>query len=262
MTAAMGRQVVVTGAASGIGASVSRLLRGRGDEVIGVDLHDVEVVADLSAPEGRRAAVAAVLRRTDGVVDAVVACAGTAAPTEAAITVNYFGVVDLLDALRPALARADRPRAAVISSIASTQPTDAGVLAACAERDEKRAVALAGKVSADGRGYQLYGSSKLALARWVRRTSITPGWAGAGIPLNAVAPGVVVTPMTESLLATEGGRELVDRAVPMPLNGYAPPEAVAHALIWLAGPENTHVTGQVVFIDGGADATLRGEDCF
>jgi NAD(P)-dependent dehydrogenase (short-subunit alcohol dehydrogenase family) len=68
--------------------------------------------------------------------------------------------------------------------------------------------------------------------------------------------------MTESLLATEEGRALVDRAVPMPLNGYAPPEAVAHALSWLVGPENTHVTGQVVFIDGGADATLRGEDSF
>ena len=262
MTAAMGRQVVVTGAASGIGASVSRLLRRGGDEVIGVDLHDVEVVADLSAPEGRRAAATAVMRRTGGLVDAVVACAGTAAPTEAAITVNYFGVVDLLDALRPGLARAERPRAAVISSIASTQATDAGVVAACAARDEERALALAAKVSADGRGHQLYGSSKLALARWVRRTCLAPGWAGAGIPLNAVAPGVVVTPMTESLLATEGGRELVNRAVPMPLNGYAPPEAVAHALIWLVGPENTHVTGQVVFVDGGADATLRGEDFF
>jgi NAD(P)-dependent dehydrogenase (short-subunit alcohol dehydrogenase family) len=258
----MGRQVVVTGAASGIGSAVSELLRRRGDEVIGVDLHDVAVVADLSAPEGRQAAAEAVLRRTGGVVDAVVACAGTAAPTEAAITVNYFGTVDLLDALRPGLARADRPRAAVISSIASTQPTDAGVLAACAERDEKRAVALAAEVAADGRGYLLYGSSKLALARWVRRTCLAPGWAGAGIPLNAVAPGVVVTPMTEPLLATEEGRALVDRAVPMPLNGYAPPEAVAHALTWLVGPENTHVTGQVVFIDGGADATLRGEDSF
>jgi NAD(P)-dependent dehydrogenase (short-subunit alcohol dehydrogenase family) len=258
----MSRQVVVTGAASGIGAAVSRLLRERGDEVIGVDLHDVAVVADLSAPEGRRAAAADVLRRTGGVVDAVVACAGTAAPTEAAIAVNYFGTVDLLDALRPALARAGRPRAAVISSIASTQPTDAGVVAACAERDEERAVALAAKAAADGRRYLLYGSSKLALAQWVRRTCLVPGWADAGIPLNAVAPGVVVTPMTESLLASEEGRRLVDGAVPMPLNGYAPPEAVAHALIWLVAPENTHVTGQVVFVDGGADATLRGEDCF
>jgi NAD(P)-dependent dehydrogenase (short-subunit alcohol dehydrogenase family) len=117
-------------------------------------------------------------------------------------------------------------------------------------------------VVADGRGYQLYGSSKLALARWVRRTSVTPGWAGEGIPLNAVAPGVVLTPMTAGLLSTEAGRAMADRAVPMPLNGHAPPEAIAHALVWLTAPENTHVTGQVIFADGGADATLRGEDSF
>jgi NAD(P)-dependent dehydrogenase (short-subunit alcohol dehydrogenase family) len=49
--AAMGRQVVVTGAASGIGSAVSGLLRQRGDEVIGVDLHDAEVEADRSTGE-------------------------------------------------------------------------------------------------------------------------------------------------------------------------------------------------------------------
>ena len=258
----MTRQVVVTGAASGIGAAVAGLLRERGDEVIGVDLHDAEVVADLSTRDGRRAATGAVLRRAGGIVDAVVACAGTAAPTEAAIQVNYFGVVELLCALRPSLARAECPRAAVIASIASIQPSDDGVVAACARRDEEQALALAGKVVAQGRGQQLYASSKLALARWVRRTSVAPGWAGVGIPLNAVAPGVVLTPMTAALLATDEGRAMTDRAVPMPLHGHAPPEVVAHVLIWLVSPENTHVTGQVLFVDGGADATLRGEDSF
>jgi NAD(P)-dependent dehydrogenase (short-subunit alcohol dehydrogenase family) len=68
--------------------------------------------------------------------------------------------------------------------------------------------------------------------------------------------------MTEPLLATAEGRALADRAVPMPLNGHAPPEAIAHVLMWLVSPENTHMTGQVVFVDGGADATLRGEDSY
>jgi NAD(P)-dependent dehydrogenase (short-subunit alcohol dehydrogenase family) len=258
----MGRQVVVTGAASGIGSAVAGLLRERGDEVIGVDLHDAEVVADLSTREGRREAAAVALRRAGGVVDAVVACAGTAAPTQAAVAVNYFGVVEVLDALRPGLVRAEAPRAVVVSSIAATQPSDPSVVAACADRDEERALAHAATVVAEGRGYQLYTSSKLALARWVRRTAITPGWAGAGIPLNAIAPGVVRTPMTEALLATEEGRALASGSVPMPLHGYAPPEAIAHALLWLVDPGNTHVTGQVVFADGGADATLRGEEAF
>jgi NAD(P)-dependent dehydrogenase (short-subunit alcohol dehydrogenase family) len=258
----MARQVVVTGSASGIGSAVAGLLRERGEEVIGVDLHDADVVADLSTRDGRRAASGGVLRRAGGVVDAVVACAGTAAPAPAAIQVNYFGVVELLGALRLALTRAEQPRAAVIASISSIQPSDAEVVAACDRRDEEQALELAGKAVAEGRGHELYASSKLALARWVRRTCVAPEWAGVGIPLNAVAPGVVLTPMTAGLLATEGGRELVDRAVPMPLHGHAPPEAVAHALIWLIAPENTHITGQVVFVDGGADATLRGPDAF
>ena len=45
----------------------------------------------------------------------------------------------------------------------------------------------------------------------------------------------------------------------MPLHGPGEPEHVAALLAWLAGPENVLVTGQVVFVDGGADAVLRGE---
>jgi NAD(P)-dependent dehydrogenase (short-subunit alcohol dehydrogenase family) len=38
------------------------------------------------------------------------------------------------------------------------------------------------------------------------------------------------------------------------------PEAVADLLIWLAGSSNTHVTGQTIYIDGGSDAALRGDN--
>jgi enoyl-[acyl-carrier-protein] reductase (NADH) len=45
----------------------------------------------------------------------------------------------------------------------------------------------------------------------------------------------------------------------MPLGGHADPEAVAELIAWLASPANTHVTGQIVFIDGGADVLTRGD---
>ncbi|MEX2970355.1 hypothetical protein [Streptomyces sp. C184] len=49
-------------------------------------------------------------------------------------------------------------------------------------------------------------------------------------------------------------------AVPMPVHGHARPEPIAPLLAWLTSPENTHVTDQVVFVDGGADAVPRGAD--
>lgn len=53
----MSRTYVVTGSASGVGACVAGLLRERGDRVVGVDLRDAEVQADLSTDEGRERAV-------------------------------------------------------------------------------------------------------------------------------------------------------------------------------------------------------------
>ncbi|MBN9630364.1 MAG: SDR family oxidoreductase, partial [Actinobacteria bacterium] len=78
--------------------------------------------------------------------------------------------------------------------------------------------------------------------------------------LNAVAPGTVITPMTADLLKTPEGAAMVDAAVPMPLNYHQPPESVANLLIWLTSVENSHLAGQVIYDDGGADATLRGDD--
>lgn len=258
----MARQVVVTGAASGIGAATAAMLTAQGDEVISVDQRDADVVADLSTRSGREQAVAALLERTGGGVDAVVACAGTSSLSPLDVKVNFFGVVELVDGLRPALAKAPAPRVSVTASISSTQKTDPDVVSACLDLDEERAVALAEKVHADGRGNMLYASSKNALARWLRRTAITDDWAGAGIALNAVGPGVVVTPMTEGLRASEQGVEMINKAVPSRFGGWMGPEVIADALVWLVRPENTHTTAQLIFVDGGAEAVVRGEEAF
>lgn len=258
----MTRRIAVSGTASGIGRSLAGLLRARGDEVIGVDLRDAEVCADLSTPEGRALAVESVLDRCGGVLDGVVACAGVTTVDARTVRVNFFGVTALLEGLRPALAAAPAPRAAAVGSISGTQPVDPAVVAACLEGDESVAVALADRAGERGDGRKLYPSSKSALARWLRRVAVTPEWAGCGIPLNAVAPGVVLTPMSAHLFRDERMRAVMDAAVPMPLNGYAEPEVVAEALLWLIGPANSHITGQVVYVDGGAEAVLRGPDVY
>lgn len=257
----MSRTYVVTGSASGIGAATADLLRSQGHTVIGVDLANAEVDGDLSTPEGRLAAAEAAIVQADGAIDAVIACAGIAAPIAKTMAINYFGVTEFLTALLPALATSEAPRAAVVSSMASLQPVSAELVDAALAGDEPRALEVGGALAANPRsGFLNYSSSKRAVSRWVRRASVSPEWAGAGIPLNAVAPGTVITAMTAELLATPEGAAQVDAAVPMPLNGHQPASSIAELLVWLTSPANTHMAGQTIYCDGGADAVLRGDD--
>lgn len=253
------RRAVVTGSASGIGRATAAMLAEQGVQVIGVDLKDSDVCADLSTPAGRSAAVDAIRDRAGAALDVVVACAGISGYSPLVPSVNFFGVTQLLVGLRPLLAAGTGPRAAAISSVSSVHSVDTTLIDACLAGDEAGALARAEELIAGGLGFQLYSSSKAALARWVRRTSIAEGWADAGIAVNAVAPGVVLTPMTDEMVNDPVWKPIMDEAVPMPLNGYSSPEAIAGLLSWLVGATNTHVTGQVIFVDGGAEATLRGD---
>jgi NAD(P)-dependent dehydrogenase (short-subunit alcohol dehydrogenase family) len=256
----MTRTSVVTGAASGIGKATKELLESRGERVIGVDLHDADVTVDLTTTEGRAGLVSGVSELTD-IVDAVFAVAGLAHPIPATVAVNFFGMVATLEGLRPMLASSPAPRAVGVASMASLMPVDDELVAAMAAGDEPAALARAEVLAREPEttGGLIYGSTKKAFAQWIRRTAGTDAWAGASIPLNAVAPGIIATPMTAAMIATPEGREQLLQAVPMPLNGIAEPIVVARLLAWLGGEENSHLCGQVVFVDGGSDVAIRGD---
>lgn len=257
----MPRTAVVTGAASGIGRATAQLLESRGERVIGVDLHDADVTVDLSTPEGRERLVGEVTDRSGGTVDAVYAVAGLSQPRALTAAVNLFGAVATLEGLRPLLASSPAPRAVAVSSMAALHDVDDRLVDAMLDGDEAAALARAAALEAGehGEGYLIYSSSKRALSRWIRRQAPTEAWAGASIPLNAVAPGIIATPMTADLTATEAQRQSLLRLVPMPLNGIAQPEVVARLLAWLGSEENTHLCGQIVYVDGGSDVVLRGD---
>jgi nucleoside-diphosphate-sugar epimerase len=93
-----GRRYVVTGSASGIGAATAAILRDQGATVIGCDLDDADIVADVSTPAGRRALVDQVGRC--GPIDAVLAVAGGG--RTGLLETNYFGTVATLEGLRRA----------------------------------------------------------------------------------------------------------------------------------------------------------------
>jgi NAD(P)-dependent dehydrogenase (short-subunit alcohol dehydrogenase family) len=249
------RVTVVTGGASGIGRAVVERLRQAGGEVFVIDLRSADAKANLSAETGRETAAAAVETRYPGGIDCIMCCAGIGAtPDQGALTtsVNFFGTTRLLDRLRPLLAKGRSPRAVITASSMSLHPPDEALLALMLDDDEGSARAHTNDTMVS------YTTGKRALCHWVRRTAAQADWAGAGILLNGVAPGLIRTPLTKSLDDPEG-RTGAAQLTPLALTDYPGPEAVAPLYEYLGGPLNTYLVGQVIYADGGSDVLLRGE---
>ncbi|MBK6490918.1 MAG: SDR family oxidoreductase [Sphingomonadales bacterium] len=76
--------------------------------------------------------------------------------------------------------------------------------------------------------------------------------ARAGIRVNAVCPGVIETPMTDSVAANPEIRKIMESMTPMGRMGQ--PEEIASAVLWLCSDQASFVTGHAMVIDGGATA--------
>jgi len=211
------RTCVVTGSASGIGKATKEVLESRGEKVIGVDLHDAEITVDLATANGRAALVDQAAELSSGSIDAIYAIAGLALPGPATVGVNFFGMIATLEGLRPLLLSTSAPRAVGVTSVASLGPVDDQLVAAMAAGDEAAGVARAEVLAdkPDTGGALIYASTKKAIAQWIRRNGPKPEWAGARIPLNAVAPGIIRTPMTAKHTESEEARAALLQLVPI-----------------------------------------------
>lgn len=240
----------VTGSASGLGAAVRRRLEADGHDVVGVDLRDAEVVADLSGPDGRASAVERLLER--GPYAGFVACAGVSHdhPNERIVEVNYFGAVELLAGVRPEI---ESGGAAVVfssNSIGLAVIDDDTCVDAMLAGDR----AAAHEALADQVPPVAYAMSKRALAAWVR--SQVGAWAEAGVRINAVAPGAIETPLLDASRADPDFGPFID-ALPIPLGRTGQPDEIAEVVLFLLGPGASYVHGSIVFCDGGIDAEAR-----
>jgi NAD(P)-dependent dehydrogenase (short-subunit alcohol dehydrogenase family) len=74
-------------------------------------------------------------------------------------------------------------------------------------------------------------------------------WAGLKIRVNAVAPGIIETRFSEALWKNETILEEVQKRQPIPRVGQ--PEEIASAVLFLASPASSYMTGEVMVIDGG-----------
>ena len=250
--------IAFTGSAGGMGVATRAILEAAGHRVIGVDLRDAEVIADVSTDEGREALIAGVTEASGGVLDGLVAGAGISSNgsnEDLVVATNYFGAIAALSGLRPLLAKGSNPSAIAISSNSSTTQEHIPLAAveACLADDETTA-----RVAAKGSPMCGYPASKLALAHWVRTNAITSEWIGSGIRLNAIAPGLIDTPMTAG-----GGVEFVlglGDIFPVPIQRAGTADEVAGLLTYLLSPAAAFFVGSVVFMDGGTEAQLRTRD--
>lgn len=248
---------VVSGAASGMGAATAGWLRERGHEVIGVDVRDVEVQADLSEQQGRDEALSEISSLCGGRLDGVALFAGlvglTGRPAHLLASVNYFGSVRLFEGLRPMLARAGTSFAlAACSNSMTVMPNVRQDLVDALLADDE---ATAREVADQADSLQAYPATKTALARWLRRAAVTPEWIGQGIRLNAIAPGMVETPMVAATREDPVLGQFIDAfQVPIGRGGQASELA---ALAGFMLTEATFMVGSIVLADGGSEAQLR-----
>ncbi len=218
-----GKTAVVTGGASGIGEAIANALRDAGARVHVFDLR--------SDPPVKVADPASLEAAFDGIAppDILVANAGTAIPASffettgdvwrRTIETNLSGAFFTLQAA----ARRMRARGGAIVLTASTN-------------------------SYDGEpGLTAYNASKAGLLGLLHTAANELG--PYGIRVNAVCPGLIRTPLTESHFANPGILKDYFRHIPMGRGGEAP--EVANAVLFLASDLASYVTGATLFVDGG-----------
>src|SRR5690349_15100805 len=219
-----GKVAVVTGGASGIGEACSQLLRRSGADVHVVDLAGEPPVdvTDRAALDGLAAAL--------GKVDVLINAAGVLTENKPVdelsvddfrrnFEINVLGTLQACQAFGPAL----REAGGAVVNVAS----------------QAALVSLPAQAA--------YTASKGAVAALTRSLAID--WAEHGVRVNADAPGFTITPMTEGFFQNETFTRAATNRIP--LGRLLEADEIAAAIVFLASPLASAVTGVVLPVDGG-----------
>lgn len=258
----------ITGASKGIGAEALKYLSMLGHDVVNIDVDGGDIDSDLGTAKGREKAVAALHDLCPDGLDGLILNAGIALSSRPSrvISVNYFGTVALAEGLFDILKMKKGNCVVTVSgSIAYIAYSQRGkyyvdsLLNNCG--DEARINRLVDSFGQENIGNTIYGSTKIALVRWLRRTA--PYWADCGVNLNALAPGAVSTSIMPDTKEYRDGFETFIMAMGMPTvysrHRMMAPSEVGPALAMLVLPEMKGVCGAVLYCDGGTSALLHPE---
>jgi NAD(P)-dependent dehydrogenase (short-subunit alcohol dehydrogenase family) len=240
--------IIITGAASGIGRACAELLAAQGGHKLLLADRDAEGLASVASAIGASAAtctvdlatsdcgkkiVAAAVAHMDG-IDAVISNAGIImsgalvdlAPEDfdRVYAVNTRATWLIAQAAHPHLAKSKGAFVAT-ASMSGTQATPA---------------------------LGFYSSSKAALLMLIRQLALE--WGCDGIRCNTVSPGPTHTPMTATGYADPARKAQRESMIPLGKLGLA--EDVANAILFLISPQASHITGIDILVDGGMSINL------
>ena len=237
-----GTRALITGGTSGIGHAIALIFRDGGADVTvtGTKPAAADYTADLSGMTYRQLVLTepesiAALAAGIGTLDVLVNNAGANFPGgldesdpdgfNASVALNLVAPYRLTVALRRALKASTAAGGASVVNLASMS-------------------ALRAVTVVPG-----YSAAKAGIINLTRNLAVK--WAKDGIRVNAIAPGVIETPMTEPMMGIPSILESELAHVPLGRFGTAP--EVASAVAFLCTEQSSYITGTTVLVDGGSD---------
>ena len=243
-----GRVALVTGASSGLGERFARVLAARGAKVVLCARRKDRL--DALAAEIGAGALAVEMDATDAssltrAVDAAEAAFGTVD-----ILVNNAGIPDAQRAHKMSVELVDRVLGVNLRAPWLLACEVARRLIAAKKSGRIVNISSTAHYAYSGGGAALYAVTKTAIARMTETLSVE--WAAYNINVNAIAPGMFVTEMTDGMFERIGPQDqnVARKRIPVPA-------LLDSTLLYLVGPASEAVTGAVIRVDDGQAARTR-----